>query len=81
MGTRKELQVGDLVRVSASNRRLYRVGHFHKAGAVGVVESLPEDTDNCHLVRVGTTPQYVPTGLLKLAKQAMKKRDQYQNRR
>jgi hypothetical protein len=84
MGTRKELKVGDLVRVPG--RHVTKYWHAFKAGTVVEVVGINEELGDATLQ--GFEPgsgilqtQWLSLRHLKLAKQAMKKRDQYKNRR
>lgn len=82
-----KLKVGDLVRVGGHARRGARRGarvegrgprHHIKSGTVCTVVSLQ---DNYVTVQTSDLMQMVGLGVVKLAKQAMRKRDEYKNRR
>lgn len=78
---KQEFKVGDLVRM-ARGTHPERTQHYHDFGVVGTVEEAV-DRDGDYVVaapgRGGC--MYVPDYCLKLAKQAMRKRDEYAARR
>lgn len=80
----REIKVGDLVRVPG--KQTTKVWHAFKAGTV--VEVVRINTDRAEATLQGFAPgspvlqtQWLNTDQLKLAKQAMNKREQYKNRR
>lgn len=77
MSKRKELKVGDLVRITAGGAEY---GSAHAVGAVGEVVEWPNRYGNV-TVKVGTLNQGLGRECVKLATQAMKKRDMYEARR
>lgn len=74
----QEFKMGDLVRISSCKDSPDK--HWHKWGAVGIVTMAPNYYGNID-VKVGILVQGIPARELKMAKQAMKKRDQYGARR
>lgn len=78
-----KLKVGDLVRIGGHARWGARVPgrgprHHIKSGTVGSVVHI---RDGSVTVSTFDLMQVVGLGVVKLAKQAMRKREQYQNRR
>lgn len=81
---KQEFKVGDLVRVARSTDPM-RTQHYHDFGVVGVVAG-PADRHGDYTVEAPakdghTYQQWVPGYCLKLARQAMRKRDEYAARR
>lgn len=80
---KQEFKVGDLVRM-ARGTHPERTQHYHDFGVIGTVEEA-EDRYGDYVVvapgRGGMLAQLVPDYCLKLAKQAMRKRDEYAARR
>ena len=80
---KREFKVGDLVRVGRSTNPDLTM-HYHDFGVVGVITD-PEDRHGDYCVDANTPDgvlgQHVPGYCLKLAKQAMRKRDEYAARR
>lgn len=77
-----KFKAGDLVRVPGRSTSRLCYGHGHPQGAVCLVVEGPS-LDGDFEVRhpSGDFTQLIHGSVLKLAKQAMRKRDQYQDRR
>lgn len=80
---KQEFKVGDLVRVGRSTNPDMTM-HYHDFGVVGEIAE-PVDRHGDYVVDANTPDgvlgQHVPGYCLKLAKQAMRKRDEYAARR
>lgn len=82
---KQEFKVGDLVRVSGSTLR-GGYGHAIKQGAVCRVICVRNSLGNVDIIgprryTIGEVPQGVAPTHVRLAKQAMRKRDEYAARR
>ena len=78
---KQEFKVGDLVRVPGNSRSIWCYGHHLPQGSVCEVAGVRRGGD-CDLnYPGGGIGQLVHGSVLKLAKQAMRKRDEYAARR